>query len=122
MKSKALAAATAVLLSTAIGVTFAAPSYAGTTLHSQAKTATSPAAAAGSTPANAGPLCEGLGSRPGEPEPDPCSVAPYTTHNFQNAYTTSYWGMPPTRTRTRRAALLRITGFSPDSITEISHL
>jgi surface antigen len=95
MKSKVLAVVTAVLLSAAVGVTLAAPSYAGTTLRSQDNIAASPAAVAGSTPADAGPLCEGSGSRPGEPEPDPCSVAPYTTHNFQNAYKTSYWGMPP---------------------------
>ena len=94
MKGKALAAVTAVLLSVAIGVTFAAPSYAGTTLHSQDKIATS-AAAAGSTPAYAGPLCEGWGGNPVPGELDPCSVAPYTTHNFQNEYKTSYWGMPP---------------------------
>ncbi len=106
MKNKALAAATAVLLSAAIGVTFAAPSYAGTTLHGQYGKAASLAAAAGSTPAaagsapaaagstsaGAGPLCEGLG-RPGEP--DPCNLAPYTTHNFQNYDAISYWGMPP---------------------------
>jgi len=85
MKSKALAAVTAVLLSAAIGVTLAAPSYAGTTLRSQDKIAASPAAAARSTPAEAGPLCEGFG---------PCSVAPYTTHGFQNNYKTSYWGFP----------------------------
>ncbi len=95
MKSKALAAVTAVLLSAAIGVSFAAPSYAGTIPHSQDKNATSPAAAAGSTPAYAGPLCEGWGGNPVPGELDPCSLAPYTTHNFQNEYTTSYWGMPP---------------------------
>jgi len=95
MKSKALAAVTAVLLSAAIGVLFAAPSYAGTIPHSQDKNAISPAAAAGSTPAYAGPLCEGWGGNPVPGELDPCSVAPYTTHNFQNEYTTSYWGMPP---------------------------
>ncbi len=33
---------------------------------------------------SAGPLCEGYSA---------CSVAPYTTHNFQNEYRTSYWGM-----------------------------
>jgi surface antigen len=78
MKSKALAAVTTVLLSAAMGVTFAAPSYAGTTLRSQDKVAASPAA-------DAGPLCEGFG---------PCSVAPYTTHGYQNNYETSYWGFP----------------------------
>jgi surface antigen len=81
MKSKALAAVTAVLLSAATGVTSAARSYA--------------AAAAGSSPAYAGPLCEGWGGNPVPGELDPCSVAPYTTHNFQNEYKTSYWGMPP---------------------------
>ncbi len=94
MKSKALAAVTAALLSAAIGVSFAAPSYAGTIPHSQDKTAISPAAAAGSTPAYAGPLCEGWGGDPVPGELDPCSVAPYATHNFQNEYKTSYWGMP----------------------------
>ena len=34
---------------------------------------------------SAGPLCEGFSA---------CSVAPFTTHNFQYAYKTSYWGMP----------------------------
>ena len=95
MKSKALSAVTAVLLSAAIGVTFAAPSYAGTTLHSQDKTAASPAAAAWSTPAYTGPLCEGLGGSPVPGGLDPCTVAPYTTHNFQNEYKHSYWGAPP---------------------------
>jgi surface antigen len=35
---------------------------------------------------SAGPLCEGWSA---------CSVAPYTTRNFQNEYRKSYWGMPP---------------------------
>ena len=95
MKSKVLAAVTAVLVSTAIGVTFAAPSHAGTIPPSQDVTATSPAAAAGNTPAYAGPLCEGWGGNPVSGELDPCSVTPYATHNFQNEYKTSYWGMPP---------------------------
>jgi surface antigen len=96
VKSKALTTFTALLLSAAIGVTFAAPSYAETIPHSQNKTATPRAAAAGSTPASyAGPLCEGWGGNPVPGELDPCSVAPYTTHNFQNEYKTSYWGMPP---------------------------
>jgi surface antigen len=34
--------------------------------------------------ASAGPLCEGYSA---------CSVAPYTTHNYQNVMSTSYWGM-----------------------------
>jgi len=63
VKNKVLAAVTAVLMSTAIGATFAAPAHAGTILPSQDKTATSPAAAAGSTPAYAGELCEGWGLR-----------------------------------------------------------
>ena len=50
MKSKTLAAATVVLVTTAMGVTFAAPSYAGTISRNQDRTATSPAAAAGNTP------------------------------------------------------------------------
>lgn len=37
----------------------------------------------------AGPLCEGRGS-----VTTPCDVPPYTTHDFQNHYATSYWGMP----------------------------
>jgi surface antigen len=101
MKSKALTGLTALLLGAAMGVTFAAPSHAGTIPHGQNKTATRPAAAAGSTAAagsiadaSAGPLCEGWGN-PVSGEPGPCSVAPYTTHNFQNENTTSYWGMPP---------------------------
>ena len=94
MKSKALAAVTAVLVSAGMGVTFAAPSYAGTTMHSQDKIATSPAAAAGSVLAYAGPLCEGLGGSPVPGGLDPCTVAPYTTHNFQNEYFNQYWGMP----------------------------
>jgi hypothetical protein len=53
MKSKALAAATVVLLTAAMGVTFAAPSQAGMTVHSQDETVTAPA---GSASAYAGPL------------------------------------------------------------------
>jgi surface antigen len=91
MKSKALTALTALLLSAAIGVTFAAPSHAGTIPRSQNKTA----AAARSTPdPYAGPLCEGWGN-PVAGELDPCGLTPYTTHNFQNEITNSYWGMPP---------------------------
>jgi surface antigen len=77
VRSRALAGLSALLLSAAIGVTLAAPSYAGTTPDPYA-----------------GPLCEGWGN-PVAGQLDPCSVAPYTTHNFQNEYTTSYWGMPP---------------------------
>ncbi|MGO9793946.1 MAG: CHAP domain-containing protein [Solirubrobacteraceae bacterium] len=33
---------------------------------------------------SAGPLCEGYSA---------CSVAPYTTHNYQNELSNSYWGM-----------------------------
>lgn len=96
MRSNALAALSALLLSAAIGVTLAAPSYAETTPQGQNEAATLAAAAAGSTPAPyAGPLCEGWGGNPVAGELDPCSVAPYTTHNFQAEYTTSYWGMPP---------------------------
>jgi surface antigen len=95
MKSKALTGLTVLLLSAAAGITLAAPSYAGTIPRSQDKTATPLAAAAGSTAgAYAGPLCEGWGS-PVAGQLDPCSVAPYTTHNFQNVNTASYWGMPP---------------------------
>jgi surface antigen len=94
MKSKALTALTALLLSVATGAMFAAPSYAGTMPHSQDKTATPGAAAAGSTAgAYAGPLCEGWGNAVAG-QLDPCSLAPYTTHNFQNELNTSYWGMP----------------------------
>jgi surface antigen len=79
MKSKTLTALTALLLSAAIGVTFAGPS----------------AAAEGSTAASyAGPLCQGWGDTVSG-EPGSCSVAPYATHNFENEYTNSYWGMPP---------------------------
>jgi surface antigen len=85
MKSKALAAIAAVLVSTAMGVTFAAPSYAGTTLRNQDEIPASLAAGAGSTTADAGPVCEGFG---------PCSVAPYTTHGYQDHYEKSYWGFP----------------------------
>lgn len=45
-----------------------------------------PIASAALAGPSAGPLCEGFSA---------CSVAPYTTHNFQNEYKTSYWGMPP---------------------------
>ena len=94
MKSKALAAVTAVLLGAMTGVTFAVPSYARTISHSQDKTAISPAAAAGSTPAYAGPLCAGWAGDGVPGEQDQCTLAPYTTHNFQNEYFKSYWGMP----------------------------
>jgi len=90
MKSKALAGVTAVLLSAAMGVTFATPSYAGTISH----TATFPVAAAGITPAYAGPLCEGWAGDGVPGETDLCTSAPYTTHGFQNEYFKSYWGMP----------------------------
>jgi hypothetical protein len=43
-----------------------------------------PAAFAASV--SAGPLCDGYSA---------CSGAPYTTHNFQNENTRSYWGVPP---------------------------
>ena len=46
------------------------------------QTSIAPAALAG--PA-AGPLCEGFSA---------CRVVPYATHNFQNEYKRSYWGMP----------------------------
>jgi len=95
MKSKTLAAATVVLVTTAMGVTFAAPSYAGTISRNQDRTATSPAAAAGNTPVYAGPLCEGWAGDGVPGETDLCTSAPYTTHNFQNEYYKSYWGMPP---------------------------
>jgi surface antigen len=95
MKSKALTAFTVLLLGAAMGVTFAAPSYAGTIPHGQDKTAIPPAAVAGSaTSPYAGPQCEGWGNQVAG-QLDPCNVAPYTTHDFQNHYTTSYWGMPP---------------------------
>jgi surface antigen len=94
MKSKALTALTALLLGAAIGVPFAAPAYAGTVPHSQNKTATPRTADADSTAdAYAGPLCEGWGNLVAG-QLDPCSVSPYTTHNFQNENTASYWGMP----------------------------
>ena len=111
MKSKALTAFTALLLGAAMGVTFAAPSYAGTIPHGQNKTATAPAAAAGSTAAAyAGPLCEGWGN-PVAGQLDPCSVAPYTTHNFQNQYTTSYWGMPPDQDTAPSGAWANCTNY-----------
>src|SRR5580658_5557605 len=77
VRSRALAGLSALLLSAAIGVTLAAPSYAGTTPDPYA-----------------GPLCEDWVT-PVAGQLDPCSLAPYTTHNFQAEYTTSYWGMPP---------------------------
>ena len=94
MKSKALAAVTTVLLSAAMGVMFATPSYAGTISHSQDKTVTTPAAAAGIPPAYAGPLCEGWAGDGVPGQTDQCTVTPYTTHGFQNEYFNSYWGMP----------------------------
>jgi surface antigen len=42
----------------------------------------------------AGPLCEGWAGNPGASQPDPCSVTPYTTHNFENNWTNSYWNNP----------------------------
>jgi surface antigen len=91
MKSKALAAVTVVLLSAAMGVTFAAPSRAAMTVRSQDETVTAPA---GSASAYAGPLCEGWAGDGVPGETDLCTTAPYTTHNFEWNYSNSYWGMP----------------------------
>ena len=112
MKSKALTTLTALLLGTAIGVTFAAPSHAGTIPNGQDKTATLSAAAAASTVTPyAGPLCEGWGSGPVPGNLDPCSTAPYTTHNFQNEYTKSYWGMPPDQDTAPSGAWANCTNY-----------
>jgi surface antigen len=94
MRSKALAAVTAVLLSVGMGVTFAAPSYAGTIAHGHDGNATSATAVAASAAAAGGPLCEGWSGSPVS-TPDPCNVLPYTTHDFQSEYKNSYWNMPP---------------------------
>ncbi len=89
MKSKALAALTALVLSAAIGIIFAAPSHAAS---------------------YAGPLCEGWGN-PVSGQLDPCNVAPYTTHNFQDHYTTSYWGMPPDQDTAPTGAWANCTNY-----------
>jgi len=47
--------------------------------------------------ASAGPLCEGNSA---------CSVTPYTTHNYQNEMSTSYWGMTTGRECTNYAAFV----------------
>jgi len=103
MKSKALAAVTAVLLGAAMGVTLAAPSHAGTIPASQDTIAASPAA-------TAGPLCEGWGN-PVPGQLPPCSTAPYTTHNFQNEYMNSYWGSPPDQDTTKNGVWANCTNY-----------
>lgn len=45
--------------------------------------------------AYAGPLCAGWDSNPVSGQPGPCTVTPYTTHNFQNHWAQSYWNNPP---------------------------
>jgi surface antigen len=42
----------------------------------------------------AGPLCAGWGGNPVSGQPGPCTVTPYTTHNFENVWTNSYWNNP----------------------------
>ena len=56
-------------------------------------TAAATVAVAGTTAAYAGPLCEGWGN-PVPGHSGPCTVTPYTTHNFENAWTNSYWNNP----------------------------
>lgn len=51
---------------------------------------------------SAGPLCEGFGA---------CSIAPFTTHNFQGAYKTSYWGMPPDQDTAPSGAWANCTNY-----------
>jgi surface antigen len=48
----------------------------------------------GTNAAYAGPLCEGWGGNPASGQPGPCTVAPYTTHNYQDVWTNSYWNNP----------------------------
>jgi hypothetical protein len=64
-----------------------------------------------STLAYAGPLCEGWGGNPVPGELDPCSVDPYATHNFQNEYKTSYWGMPPDQDTTPNGVWANCTNY-----------
>jgi surface antigen len=47
-------------------------------------------------------LCEGFSA---------CSVAPYTTHNFQNEYKPSYWGMPPDQDTAPSGAWANCTNY-----------
>jgi surface antigen len=61
-----------------------------------------PVAYAASAGPVAGPLCEGFSA---------CNVAPYTTHNFQNGYTTSYWGMPPDQDTAPSGAWANCTNY-----------
>jgi surface antigen len=51
---------------------------------------------------SAGPLCEGYRA---------CSVAPYTTHNFQNENRASYWGMPPDQDTAPSGAWANCTNY-----------
>jgi len=48
---------------------------------------------AGTNAAYAGPLCEGWTGNPVSGQPGPCTVTPYTTHNYQNYWSQSYWDM-----------------------------
>ncbi|HTT91289.1 MAG TPA: CHAP domain-containing protein [Acidimicrobiales bacterium] len=57
--------------------------------------------AASTTPA-AGPWCKGFSA---------CSVAPYTTHNFQNENKRSYWGMPPDQDTAPSGAWANCTNY-----------
>src|ERR1700733_1370013 len=52
------------------------------------------ATAAAPTAPYAGPLCQGWGGSPVSGQLDPCSVVPYTTHNYENHWAQSYWNGP----------------------------
>jgi surface antigen len=62
--------------------------------HATFATAATIATAAVSPTASAGPLCAGWGGTPVSGQPGPCSLAPYTTHGYQNVWAQSYWNMP----------------------------
>ena len=51
----------------------------------------------------AAPLCEGFSA---------CSTAPYTTHDFQNEYKTSYWRMPPDQDTAPGGAWANCTNYA----------
>ncbi|MGD0808919.1 MAG: CHAP domain-containing protein [Acidimicrobiales bacterium] len=59
-------------------------------------------ASAASAGPSAGPLCEGFSA---------CSVAPFTTHNFQDANKKSYWGMPPDQDTAPSGAWANCTNY-----------
>ncbi|HTW10716.1 MAG TPA: CHAP domain-containing protein [Acidimicrobiales bacterium] len=61
-----------------------------------------PVAYAASAGPSAGPLCEGFTA---------CGVAPYTNHNFQSEYKTSYWGMPPDQDTAPSGAWANCTNY-----------